>query len=385
MKRILFVDHTPFVGGAELALAEHIRHLDRRRFTPVVACTPTVPSLVERYRAAGAEVHFTPLPRLRAKTPLVLPRLAHAARALRGLVCRERIDLVVGNTSRASYIASLALAGGRVPLLWWVRDFDHGKGWFRLLGRVPRRIVCVSESIREFYGGRGERFPVVVVGNDLCNRLGEHPAAAVRAERARWGLEPEDTVIGFMGRLVEGKGPQDLVAAVAALAREYPRLRLLLVGTGRGQEGDVEERLRREVMERGLEPVVTFAGFQADEALYYQMFDVFAHTSRFREAMPTSAIQAMMAGKPVVATATGGTPEVVRHRQTGLLVSPGEPAALAGALRELLENPGLASTLASAGRENALARHREEVTTGQVEEIYDSVVQAGGAATISRA
>ncbi|MDQ3388056.1 MAG: glycosyltransferase family 4 protein [Gemmatimonadota bacterium] len=375
MKRILFVDHTPFVGGAELVLAEHIRHLDRSRFTPMIACTPTVPFLLELYRSVGAEVHLTPFPRLRGKSPLTLPRLMHAAWRLRALVRREGIDLVVSNTARAAYISSLALAGTRVPLIWWVRDFLYGQRWFQLLWRVPRRIVCVSHAIRDYYGGTGDgRFSVVYVGSSIYRQIGELTEVRVQAERARWGIEPDELLVGFMGRLVAEKGVEDVVEAIAEVHRRHPHVKLLVVGTGGNQEGDVEKKVRRAVDEGGMS-FVTFVGYQAEEALYYSMFDIFVLATRTGEAFATSVVQAMMAGKPVVATATGGTPEIVRDHDTGLLIPPGSPREMAEALKALVEDRELASRLAQAGRDYALGNNREEQTTAQAELLYGEVAR----------
>lgn len=373
MKRILFVDHTPFVGGAQLVVADHIRHLDRSRFTPLMACTPTVPALTQRYRAAGAEVFYTPLPRLRVRSPMAVARLLRAALALRRLIKRERADIVVANTSRAAYVASLATRGTGVPLVWWVRDFLFGSTAFRLMSGAPARILCVSQALRDFYGGRDDpRFRVVYVGSDLYRRLGEVGDERVRAERERWGFAPDDVVMGFMGRLVEEKGVEDVVAAVEQVHRRHPRVRLLVVGTGSGQSGDVESRIRQAVAVRGLS-FVRFAGFQSDEALYYRLFDLFVLGSRIPDALPTSVVQAMMAGKPVVATATGGTPELVRDRATGMLVPPSAPREIAAALEALLEEPGLAERVAEAGRAYVMEHNREEVTTARVERLYDEL------------
>jgi glycosyltransferase involved in cell wall biosynthesis len=374
-RRILFVDHTPFAGGAQLVLADHLRTLDRERFEAHVACTPTVPLLLERFRDAGAELHLTPLPRLRDRDPLVLARVLGAVRRLRGLVVRGGFDLVVSNTSRAAYLSSLALAGTGVPLMWWVRDFDYGQRWFRLLRRAPARILCVSEAIRRYYGGEGDpAYEVVVVGNDIYERFGRHAPEAVRAARRDWGVGEDEVLVGYMGRLVEGKGPQDLVEAVRRIHAEHPGSKLLLVGTGANQEGDVEAALKRDVERAGLGGVVRFAGYQTDEALFYQMFDLFVLSTRMAEAMPTSVVQAMMAGKPVVATATGGTPELVRDGETGVLVPPADPGALARAIGGLLSDPARAAALGAAGRRHVMEHHREEVTTARVEALYEALV-----------
>ena len=377
MRRILFLDHTPFVGGAELALLDHIRYLDRARFEPQVACSSAVPDLVERFQGAGARTHVVDWPRLRQPNATTVWRVIATFRRLRRIIRHEAIDLVVANTSRTAYIAAAALAGSSTPVVWWVRDFDFGRRWFRLLSRVPRRIVCVSNAVREHYGGSASsKFSVVFVGNDLHDRVAAHSVEELLALRSRLGIQPTDIVVGFMGRLVEGKGPEDLLDAVEQIRPEFPRLRLVFVGTGKGQDGDVEDRLRQRVNHAGLTNVVRMVGHRAEESLFYQMFDVFVLSSRYREAMPTSVIQAMMACKPVIATRTGGTPEVVLDGETGILVPPRQPAAIADALRRVLSDPQMARRLAAAGNAYVMSRHRQEPLTRQVEAVYDSVLAA---------
>lgn len=371
MKRVLFVDHTPFIGGAQLVLVEHVRHLDRREFQPIVACTNAVPRLTEAFRAAGAEVHHIPMARLRSPNPLVLARWLHSAWRLRRLIRRESIDIVVTNTSRAAYVASIAVPGTGAALVWSVRDFLFGGRIFHLLQSIPRRIVCVSDAIRGYYGGAGDpKFETVYVGASLHHRLERLTAEEIAEERARWGIGPDDVVVGFMGRLVADKGPQDLVSAVKLLADAHPRLKCLIVGTGSGQEGDVEELLRRQIEGAGLTSRVVLAGHQSDEALYYSMLDIFVLSTRTPEPYATSVVQAMMAGTPVVATATGGTPELVEHGRTGLLVAPSSPEEMANAIRALLDDPSLGEEMARKARRHVLAHNREETITGEFERIY---------------
>jgi glycosyltransferase involved in cell wall biosynthesis len=377
VKRILFVDHAPIVGGAQLVLATHIEQLDRKRFTPLVACTGAVPHLVDRYRAVGAEVHIIPMDRLRERSPRVVGRLLRSAVELRRLVEREDVDLVVSNTSRAAYVASVALLGTGVPLVWWVRDFLFGRRVFRAFRPVPRAIIGVSRAIRSHYeGDDDDRFHVVSVGSDIHRRLESVTQEAVDRERARWGIQPGDIVVGFMGRLVAEKGPEDVLAAVERLQPKFPNLRLLLVGTGSGQEGNVEELLRDEAARRRL-GFVSFAGHQSDEALYYRLFDIFVLSTRSAEPFATSVVQAMMAGKPVVATDTGGTPELVRDGVTGLLVPPASPDRLADALERVVRDPALAGSVASAGHAAVMEHNREEVITEQAERIYERAIAGG--------
>ena len=376
MKRILFLDHTPFVGGAQLALWDHIRHLDRARFEPQVLCAATVPQFIEGMRDHGVRAHLLDWPRLRQPTPLTFARVVRAGLHLRRIIRERDIDLVVANTSRTAYTAAATMLGSPVPLVWWVRDFDFGRRWFRALGRVPSRIIFVSNALRTYYQGWDEsKYDVMYVGSDLYEKLGSYSPDQVRAARARCGFGADDVVVGFMGRLVEGKGPEDLVDAVAQLRSEFPQLRLAVVGTGEGQTGDVEERLRRRVEAAGLSGVVHFTGHRSEEGLYYQMFDVFVLSSRYREAMATSVIQAMMARKPVVATRTGGTPEVVLDGKNGILVPPSDPYALAEALRHVLRDPAAATRMAASAYDHVMAHHRQDAVTRRAEAAYESVLQ----------
>ena len=382
MKRILFLDHTPFVGGAQLALLDHIRHLDRARFEPQVLCAAVDPELTDQIRRTAVRTHVLDWPRLRKPTPLTVARVVRAGLHLRRVIRDCDIDLVVANTSRTAYTAAASMLGSTVPLVWWVRDFDFGRPLFRALGRVPSRIIFVSNALRSYYGPSDESTcAVVYVGHDLYDKLGTYSRDQIQSARARCGFRGDDVVVGFMGRLVEGKGPEDLVDAVSQLRSEFPKLRLALVGTGKGQTGDVEDRLRRCVAAAGMTGVVHFAGHQSEEGLYYQLFDVFVLSSRGREAMATSVIQAMMAHKPVIATSTGGTPEVVFDGMNGILVPPCDPDALADALRRVLRDPAAAARMAASAFDHVMTHHRQDVLTRQAEAVYESVLRLARSGT----
>jgi glycosyltransferase involved in cell wall biosynthesis len=372
---VLLVDHTPVVGGAQLVLATHVAALDRDRFEPLVACTDTVAALVQAYRGAGAAVHLVSMPRLRRLSPAVPFAVLRAALRLRRLVREERVGLVVANTSRAAYLAAVALVGLRVPLVWWVRDYLFGRLIFRLFQRRAARIICVSGAVRDFYRGANDsRFAVVHVGSPLHEQLSRVTDDAVRDERSRWGFGDDDIVVGFMGRLVDDKGPEDVVDAVARAHELDNRIKLLVVGSGRGQVGDVEDRLHEIVRARKLDCVV-FAGFQRAEALYYRLFDVFVLATRTAEPYATSVVQAMMARTPVVATATGGTPELVRDGRTGLLVPPRAPRTLADAIVRITRDADLRGRMIEGAFAEVMAYNREEVVTEHAERIYDALLE----------
>lgn len=373
--RIVFIDHAPIIGGAQLALADHIAHLDRRVFEPYVLCGVSDCGMAQRFIEAGAEVVVTDLPRLNGMTTRRAIGTLQAVTNLHRQIRALEPALIVANTSRAAYLASFTRP--RAPLVWWVRDFDFGKRIFHLLSRRADHIVCVSRAIAEFYGVSGSaKASVVPVATSLDERLRGISPEMVAAEREKWGFSPNHIVVGFMGRLVEGKGAADVVTAVANLTNDFPELRLLIVGSGKGQDGNVELELNRQVTEGRLADRVRFAGFQRDQALYHRVFDIFVLSSRYREAMPTSVMEAMLAGKPVIATETGGTPEVVTDRLTGLVVPPNRADAIEAALRELLSDRALADHLAAAGRAYAESSHRESAVTPRLESLYLSLARS---------
>ena len=108
VKRLLYVDHTPFAGGAQLVLAEHITELDRLRFDPYIVCSDTVPELLDKYAAAGALVKVVEFPRLRGFGLAAGWKFIQVIRYVRHIIKKEKIDLVISNTTRASYVATIA-------------------------------------------------------------------------------------------------------------------------------------------------------------------------------------------------------------------------------------------------------------------------------------
>jgi glycosyltransferase involved in cell wall biosynthesis len=176
-------------------------------------------------------------------------------------------------------------------------------------------------------------------------------------------------VIGCTARLHRKNDHDSLLKAFAQIAPEWPDARLLLVG--RGPE---EERLRVLADRLELSARVHFAGEQADVAPFLEEMDLYAQSS-IAEGMPNSILEAMATGLPVVATAVGGTPEVVVDGETGVLVPPRDPTALAEALAAFLANPAMAAAFGRAGRARVEAHFGEIRMQQRVEELLDRLIQ----------
>lgn len=368
--RILFIDHTPFTGGAETALARHINHLDKKKFTPLVACSGTVPKLIEEFKRAGAEVLVIPFERLKSCNPLVIIRFWRTLQELRSCLGLNGADLVVTNTERAMYAGTLAAVLTRTKIVWWVRDFEYNRFLFRLLSRFPQKIICVSGAIRDYYEGRDNpKFEIVYVGSDFDHKLKEVSLADVLRVKRELGIQDSDFVVGFVGRLVTWKGATVLVEAARGL-KGIKVLKVVIVGTGKGQKGNIEPELRRMVEERGLQNQVILTGHREDVPVLMKIFDVFCHTSIGPEPFATVVVEAMMAGVPVIGTNIGGTPEIISDRQTGFLVPPSDPQSLAKTLSYLSSERELRRRVGQAAKKLVMEKNTEKFVTSQVENIY---------------
>ena len=366
-KRILFLDHTPFVGGAELALIRHIEYLDKSKFKPLVACSNKVPELVRQFEDAGAEVFVIPFGQLKVLSLVVVNRFVKALQTLSVCISATKPDLVVTNTERAMYVGTLAAILGRKKLIWWVRDYEYNRFLFRLLSLFPQKIICVSKAIRNYYGGEGSsKFEIVYVGSDFNKKLKRVSFSDVLRVKEELGLSGTSLIVGFVGRLVDWKGPQVLIEGIKGLKG----IKVVIVGTGEGQEGNIEPELRLKIKEEGLEGTVILTGQRDDVPTLMRIFDVFCHTSIEPEPFATVVIEAMMAGVPVVGHPIGGTPEIISHGQTGFLVPPNDSEKLVAVLSYLADDQKLRQKVGREGQKLVMAKNTESAVTKQVEKIY---------------
>jgi glycosyltransferase involved in cell wall biosynthesis len=227
---------------------------------------------------------------------------------------------------------------------------------------LATHVVAVSERVaayarQEFCVPAG-RLTVIPNGVDLA-----HFRPTGRPTRSA------GVVIGCTARLHVKNDHASLLQAFARLAPQWPDARLLLVG--RGPE---EQPLRILTEQLGLSARVHFAGEQADVAPCLQEMDLYVQGS-MAEGMPNSILEAMATGLPVVATAVGGTPEVVANDETGLLVPPGDPAAMAAALTTLLADPARVEAFGRAGRARAEAHFGEALMLQRVEALLDQLIR----------
>jgi glycosyltransferase involved in cell wall biosynthesis len=342
--RILLLITLAETGGAQTYVAGLLPAL-ARRLDVVVAAHGEGPL---RDAALASGVRYVPLRHVR--------RNLHPARDLLGLlelaalIRRERPDIVHANSSKAGLLGRTAAAALGVP----VRIFT-AHGWAfkahsgpvsvlyrwvdRLMAPLTTTTVCVSER---------ERSAGVAARTCRARDTVVIPTAVDAGAVPQARLDGSPPRVIMVGRLAAPKDPVTLVRALAGVRRAS--FTATIVG-----DGPDRPAVEAEIRAAGLEGVVELAGERHDVPRLLADAEVFVLSSR-SEGAPLSVLEAMAAGLPVVASAVGGVPEIVADGATGLLVPPGNVAALAAALEQLLADAALRRRLGAAGRERARAR-----------------------------
>ncbi len=277
-----------------------------------------------------------------------------AAWRLSRLIRQLRPAIVHAHDPHGVAMAALALSmstGPATPPLVASRRVDfhlRGSALSRWKYRQVDCFICASETIRQMLTADGvaeARSVTVHEGIDL-GRVAAAPPAKLHEEL--W-LPHHAPIVGNVAALVPHKGQKHLVEAAALVVREVPDARFVIAG-----EGELRASLERQIREHRLDKHVMLAGFRPDVLSLHQAFDLFVMSS-VTEGLGTSLLDAMAAGRAIVATRAGGIPEVVVDGVTGLLVPPRDHGAMAAAIVRLLKDAALRQRMGEAG----LARARE--------------------------
>jgi glycosyltransferase involved in cell wall biosynthesis len=362
-------------GGAERLAFEYAMRLDPDRFKRYVCIThapaPEYRAATERdvarLRADGVEV-------LRLERGSLLSNVAW--RQLYALLVRESIDVLHAHMPRASVPGTIIGRAARVPVI-----VSHEHGW-SFAGKPVRRfldrnvvargsdvLLAVSDWDRRNIA-EVERVPLDRV-RVLPNGILPVPAEGhdLRAELA---IPAATRLVGAVGMLRPEKGYGDLVNAIALLKHDSVAVRCAIAG-----DGPEEGTLRGLIASLGLTDDVLLLGRRTDITDVIASLDV-AVLSSAHEGSPLAVIEYMAGAVPIVATAVGGVPELVQDGVHALLVEPGNPGALAAALRRLLEDRELAARLGAAARLRQQAEYSLDVVVGDLEALYLELYSKSG-------
>ncbi len=356
-KSILLVVNGFGVGGGELKLLELAQRLNRDKYDISIVSVGQGGALEEHFRALGLPVEVL---KKCCGFDLSLPvRLA-------GCMRKYRTDLVMSTLFYADIMAALATCLYRPGVLvsWEVitgRLSGYQKWAYRRLARRFTHVVAVSNSIHPFIirdrGQNPQALSTIYYGVDLDKF---RPAPRTTPSTG--------VCFGTVARLVHQKGHTHLLKAIPAVLAQHPGARWHFAG-----DGDLRPALQAQAGALGIAAAVEFLGRRDDVQRLLEAFDVFILPSLW-EGFPNVVLEAMAAGKPVIATAVEGTVELVVEGETGLLVAKEEPEALARAMNRLAADAELRARMGRAGRQRVESHFTVQHQVAEFEALFDRLL-----------
>ncbi|TWH59221.1 glycosyltransferase involved in cell wall biosynthesis [Desulfitobacterium sp. LBE] len=358
------------IGGAEQHVLTLLQGIDKAAFSL------TSGSLIDGPFARSTEEKGIPTLRFPMKHALDLSPLPKLMADIR----REKFSLIHTHGSRANLLGRLAGGCLKLPVVSTVhsslkRDYLSpaaaclALALDRLTLPLTSGIITVSEALAEEVARRGgQRIRTIYNGIPPLPQLAtsERRGELRESFRRTWGIPKDALVLGSVARLHPTKGLHTLLEAAHILRPQFPHLHILIIGDG---------PLHRELEEQAeaWELPHTFTGYLPDAYQTLPAMDIFILPS-LSEGMGLVLLEAMQAHLPLVATAVGGIPELIRPSLDGLLIPPGQPAELAGACRTLLQNPELAQSCLDSGAQRWQDFRVQEMLR-QTENFYQEVLK----------
>jgi glycosyltransferase involved in cell wall biosynthesis len=294
------------------------------------------------------------------------------SRRLRAVLRREQPDLVHIHSRRGAdtWGAWAAWREGVPAVLSRRVDNPEPRWQVRWKYRWYERVITISEGIRQVLLAEGLPAAKVICIPSAVDVERYRPGGDRDWFRWEFGLAADEQAVGMIAQFIERKGHRVLLEAVPAILRDRPRTRFLLFGSGALRDGI--ERLCRQ---RGLQQQVLFPGFRDDLDRILPCLNLVVHPATL-EGLGVALLQAAASAVPIVASRAGGIPEIVRDGSNGLLVPPGDPAALAEAVIRLLRDPVQAAAYGQAGRRIALSDFSIAAMVEGNDRVYRDVLAA---------
>jgi len=332
--RVLFINHTSIIGGAETNLLNILRFSDGANFEPVAVLLPGAGPLVSRLQAQDMWVEFVDYYGLRMTSPW---RFCQTVGQLCRWVHRTKADIIHLNHE---YLIEYAYWAGRLthtPVICHVRNLasssfiQRNRRYFAGVAQLVA-ISRVVEAHMLQHGTLADKISLIYDGIDVKRFEATETETAIRNE---WATLVGAQVVGFVGRLVGWKGIEDLIRAAPMVLTVMPNIIFVVVGTDE-EGGRYAQQLKTLTKTCGVDQAFRFVGFRRDVATVLHGMDIFVLPSH-REPLGNVVLEAMAAGRLVVATDDGGAAELLQDKKTGFLTPSQQPAALAQAIVQALQ------------------------------------------------
>lgn len=370
-QKILYLFAALPVGGAERLLVDELRQLDRRRFEPAVCVLSEKGPIGEVIEREG--IPLVVMGRMKSKRfdPALVLQIAR-------LLSDGQFQVLHAHLYHAAMYGRMAarlISRKKRPKVFVTIHNIYPKPrprrhWMnRWLARWTDAVVAVSDDVRESILRYDKIHPkkIRVIENGIdVERFRD--SIDRRTSRKRLGISEEARIIGCVARLTEQKGHLYLIRAFAQVHRNFPMARLILVG-----DGELLGKLKNEATRLGVNDAVWFMGTQDDIPGILKSMDVFVLPSLW-EGLGLAAAEAMAAGIPVIGTNVAGLRKLVIPDQTGYLVPPADPTALAAAIEAVLAHPEKLRSCVETAGSFVLENYSIQAHTRQLEALYTEFI-----------
>lgn len=370
--RILYVHGIEAIGGAERDLIALLKTLDRQKWEPHVVCPGTGP-FRDQLHAIAVPVHALSLPPWRKVRSFFQRR--SAIQRLEALV--DQLDPAMMHVNDIWWVphtvrAVAHRASQPVPIVAHVRqEIEPAKVRRYELDRVGC-VIAISRQIEKSLiagGVSARKVRTVYSGIDLSGKQLTHDSQAIRQ---LIGIPNGALLLGTIANLFPRKGYEVMFRALPAIVRAVPGVHYVIVGS---DESNYADRLKRLAHELKIADRVHIVGFQDPVQPFLASLDLYVHPA-LMEGFGIAVVEAMAMGKAVVATTTGGLPEVVAQGETGLLVPPGDVESLAAAVVSLLEDKVRREQMGRIGRARAHEQFSLGASVMHMEQLYGELLGA---------
>jgi len=356
------------VGGVENQLLSVLRNYDRSKYSPLVCCLSDKGQIGEEIERNGVEV-------------VCLNKLGHRfdrsiVRDIAKLITDRNINVVRTHQYHANLYGRLAAHKAGVPCVvasihnTYTRDKKYHRrliNWF--LARYTDRIVAVSGNVRDDILTYDHIPPdkVEVIHNGVDIDIFSYQNG--KGKRSEIGIPEDALVIGTVGRLAEAKGQRHILKALAVLKDTFPLIRLLIAG-----DGPLRKELEDYAETLGIKQNVLFLGMRRDIPALLSAMDIFVLPSLW-EGLPNALLEAMAASRPIIAADIPAFKGIIDSKDVGILIPPGDSAALAEALRLLLEDTSLREAMGRNARQKCSSRFDIKSVVGAYTGLFEAILR----------
>ena len=392
--KVAILDHSPDLGGAEVAILTFLKNIDRSRFdvTVILPCRGTFSRALEGSRIPLSIIHL-PMGLIRLKRGKAFQSFLSLFASLFLLqsfllkLCihlkRNHFQLILTNTAKAHFYGSVAACLCSIPLVWRFHDILSPNDFSPILIRCtalfgklfPQRIIAVSKITRDQLvksGISGRKIDVIF---NAVDRERFEFGKDFKNIRDEFRLSDGAKLVGCVGRIIPQKGQKVLLLAIPGVLQTYPEAFFLIVGDPFLKEEAYRNELLEIIEKTGIEKKAKLTGFRTDIGSVLRSLDLVVFPSIAPEAFPLSILEALSLGKPVIASNIGGVREMIEDGVNGVLIEPNRPEQISEKIIGLFKNQEMCDRIRQKARETV---HQEFSLENYVKGLEKSLLEAAG-------